>query len=175
MARAFPLQSASRAINFAKSWLLGEIMSRGPRIGQLKTKRSELKSAGQFSSAIPLQLEIILMLQKDVTEGRELANAHNMASVLYYGAKMYSGAERHARQALALHSDESDKGHETLATYNFMMARILACWHEFEEATRFGELAISEFSHWHTLPDEFFSRVIAEVEAIRNRTWTAPE
>lgn len=150
-------------------------MSRNPRIGELSAKRSLLKGAGQFREAIPLQLEIIELLDEEKADRDRLAMAHNMASVLYLRSKLYSSAEWHGRQALAFHSDQSAKGHEALGAYNHVMAQILASRYEFEEAACFGDAAISEYSHWHTPPDDFLSGIVREVEAMKNRTWISPE
>jgi hypothetical protein len=151
-------------------------MSRNPRIGELMQKRSALKDAGHFREAIPLQLEIIDLLQAEGVDHARLASAHNMASVLYLGAKLYSSAEWHGRQAIAMRAgDDSAKGHEAFGAYYLVMARILASRYEFEEAARFGQSAVVEYSRWHTPLDEFLSGVIQEVESIKNRTWSASE
>lgn len=155
--------------------MLGKEMNRNPRIGELSLKRSLLKSAGQFREEIPLQLELMELLQEEGAARDYLAGAHNMASVLYLGSKLYSSAEWHAQQALAFHDDDSAKGHEALGAYNLVMARILACRYEFEDAARFGESAIKEYSRCHTRLDEFLGSVIAEIESMKNRTWSAPE
>jgi hypothetical protein len=150
-------------------------MNHNSRIGELSMKRSLLKGAGRFRDAIPLQLEIIELLVEEKAGRNGLAMAHNMASVLYLRTKLYSTAEWHGRQALTFHSDHSAKGHEALGAYNRVMAQILACQYKFEEASRFGLTAIAEYSHWHTPPDDLLSGLIHEVEAMKNRTWTAPE
>jgi len=153
-----------------------EYMSRNPRIGELSAKRSLLKDAGQFHEAIPLQLEIIELLQEEDPDPDRLANAHNMASVLYLRAKLYSSAEWHGRQALALKADgDSAKDHEALGAFNLVMARILASRSEIEAATDFGQSAISEYSHWHTPADDFLLSIIDEVQSIKDSTWTTPE
>lgn len=46
-----------------------------------------LKDAGRFREAIPFQVEIIEILEAEDSPGNNLPNAHNMASVLYFGAK----------------------------------------------------------------------------------------
>jgi hypothetical protein len=139
-------------------------------------KRSLLKDAGHYHEAIPLQLEIIELLQAEGVDQARLASAHNMASVLYLRAKLYSSAEWHGRQAIAMRAgDDSPKGHEAFGAYYLVMARIFASRYEFEEAARFGQSAVEEYSRWHTPPDEFLSGVVQEVELIKNHTWSAPE
>jgi ATP/maltotriose-dependent transcriptional regulator MalT len=101
--------------------------------------------------------------------------AHNMASILYLHTKLYSSAEWHARRALELGTKKSEKGHESRGAYNRVMAQILACRYEFDEAARFGQAAITEYSFWHTPTDDFLAALIVEVEAMKNRTWTAPK
>jgi hypothetical protein len=150
-------------------------MNRNPRISELSAKRSLLKGEGLFREAIPLQLEIIELLQEGNAGACRMALAHNMASVLYLRSKLYSSAEWHGRQALALHCDFTAKGHEALGAYNHVLAQILACRYEFEEAVRFGEIAIAEYSHWHTPADDFLIGIIHDVEAMKKRTWAAPE
>ena len=150
-------------------------MIRNPRLRELLGKRSILKGEGLFREAIPLQLEIIELLQEEDANRCRLALAHNMASVLYLRSKLYSSAEWHGRQALALHFDDSVKGHQTRGSLNRNMAQILACGFEFEEAARFGQIAIEEYSYWHNSTDEFLIALIHEVESMKNRTWAAPE
>jgi len=41
-------------------------------------------------------------------------------------------------------------------------------------AARFGEVAITEYSHWHTPSDSFLSAIVDEVESMKSRTWIAP-
>lgn len=148
-------------------------MSRSPRIGELSIRRSELKSAGRFREAIPLQLEIIDLLERDGASSNDLANAHNMASVLFLNDQRYDEAERHARRVLSLRTGDSVKDHEACGAYHLVMARILASRFEFGEAAVFGEKAILEYSRFHNPPDEFLSFVIAEVEKMKNHTWAA--
>jgi len=146
-------------------------MSRNPRIGELSLRRSELKSAGRFREAIPLQLEIIELLELEGSPSKDLANAHNMASVFFLNDQRYADAERHARRALSLHTGDSAKDHEASGAYHLVMARILASRFEYGEAAVFGEKAILEYSRFHNPSDEFLSSVTAEVEKIKNHTW----
>lgn len=150
-------------------------MSSSPRLRDLLFQRSELKGAGRFREAIPFQLEIIELLEAERTTQNQLAGAHNMASVLYLRSKLYSSAEWHARRALALHVGDSVKDHEAFGTYNLVLAQILACRFEFDEAADYGQKAIAEFSIFHSPSDEFLERVLAEVESMRNKTWTPRE
>lgn len=122
-----------------------------------------------------LQTQIIELLEAEGAPENELAKAHNMASFLLLRCKRYSDAEFHARRALALHNGDSLKAHEVSAAYNFVMARILASRFEFEDAVTFGETSTAEYSHFHNPPDEFLSRLIAEVERMRNHTWSLEE
>jgi hypothetical protein len=105
----------------------------------------------------------------------DLASAHNMASVLYLRVKLYSTAEWHARQALAMHADDSAKGHEAFGAFNLIMARILASRFEFDAAVEFGRKAIAEYARWHDPPDDFLNHVSDEVEAMRDHTWAPLE
>ena len=150
-------------------------MNRIPRLSDLSAKRSELKGAGQYREAIPFQHEIIELLELKGESQNKIAGAHNMASVLYLGAKLFSSAEWHARQALALHSGETIDDHERCGAYYLVLARALAGQYEFDQAATCGEKSVSEFAWFHNPPDEFISTISTEVESMRNRTWAFPE
>ena len=150
-------------------------MSHNPRLNQLRSRRSELKHAGRFREAIPLQIQIIDLLETEGAAANELATAHNMASVLFLRSKLYSDAEEHARRALSLHTGDSTKDHEAYGAYNLVMAQILASRFEYEDAAVFGEKAIEEYARFHNPPDEFLSCVVAQVERMRNHTWSPDE
>jgi hypothetical protein len=147
-------------------------MSRDSRLNELCLRRSELKHAKRFQEAMLLQVQIIELLEAEGVPKNELAVAHNMASVLCLGCKSYSDAELHARRALSLHEGNSLKDHEARGAYNLVMARILASRFEFQDAVPFGETSIAEYSHFHNPPDEFLSQIVAEVERIKNHTWS---
>lgn len=146
-----------------------------PRLSQLCFRRSELKGAGRFREAIPLQIQIIDLLEAENAPDNQLAGAHNMASVLFLRSKLYSAAEKHARRALSLHKGDSTKDHEAYGAYNLVLAQILASRFEYEDAAAFGERAIEEYARFHNPPDEFLSSVVAQVERIKNRTWSPEE
>jgi hypothetical protein len=150
-------------------------MSKNPRLNELGLRRSQLKHARRFQEATLLQVQIIELLEAESATDKELATAHNMASFLFLCCKQYSDAERHARLALSLHAGDSLKDHEACGAYSFVMARILASRFEFEEAVVFGERSIAEYSHFHNPPDEFLSRLVAEVERMKNHTWSLEE
>lgn len=144
-----------------------------PYLNKLSLRRSELKDAGRFRDAIPLQIQIIDLLEAEGAPDKQLAGAHNMASVLFLRSKLYDDAEQHARRALSLHTGDSAKDHEACGAYHLVLAQILASRFEYEDATAYGEMAIAEYSRFHDPPDEFLSRVVAEVERMRNHTWSA--
>ena len=150
-------------------------MSTNPRIGELSARRSELRSAGRFREAIPLQLELIELLESEKAPADRLAMAHNMASVLYLRAKLGSCAEWHARRALEIPTGDSVKDHEARGTYYLVLAQIVATRCDFEAAHPFGEKAIAEFARFHNPPDEFLARVIGEVQSMKDRTWVQGE
>src|SRR5580765_4162480 len=120
-----------------------------PRLGQLCSRRSELKSAGRIREAIPLQIQIIDLLEAEGAPDNQLAGAHNMASVLFLRSKLYSDAEEHARRALSLHKGDSTKDHEAYGAYNLVLAQILASRFQYEDAATFGERAIEEYARFH--------------------------
>ncbi len=144
------------------------------RIRELSARRSELKAAKDFRAAIPLQLEIIELLEEHSGVQRDLANAHNYASSLYLFCALFHAAERHARLALSLSCDETVKDFEARGCYNRVLAQILAAQYRFEEALPFAENAVRDYSVFHNPPDEYLSQVSDEVEQIRNRTWSPP-
>lgn len=150
-------------------------MTKNPRIGELSARRSELRRAGRFREAIPLQLELIELLESEKVSPDRLAMAHNMASVLYLRAKLISCAEWHARRALAMNTGDSAKDHEARGTYHLVLAQIVASRCDFEEAHRLGEKALTEFARFHNPPDDFLSRVICEVQSMKDRTWVLEE
>jgi len=145
------------------------------RLSRLEWRRSELKSAGNYRAAIPLQLEIIeLLSETGVSRQPDLVLAHNYASCLYLGAKLHASGEWHARRALELHTGNSDRDREALGAYHINLARLLAAQYEFDEAVIHGDMAAENYAStpWHNPPDDFLLRIIEEVESIRNRTWS---
>jgi len=144
------------------------------RINKLSLRRSELKQAGNYREAIPLQLEIIELLEESATPRERLASEHNYASVLYLRCALYSTAELHARHALSLSSGETPRGVEARGCFHMVLAQILAAQYWFEDALPYGENAIRDYGVFHNPPDEFLERIADEVERIRNRTWSPP-
>jgi len=144
------------------------------RIGELSAQRSNLKAEKDYKGAIPLQLEIIELLQEHAGLQPELANAHNYASSLYLFCALLHAAEHHARAALSLSSGETVKDLEARGCYNRILAQILAAQYRFEEALPFAENAVRDYSAFHNPPDAYLSQVSAEAERIRNRTWSPP-
>ncbi len=133
-----------------------------------------LKAAKDYKGAIPLQLEIIDLLEEHAGIQQELANAHNYASSLYLFCALFHAAEHHARVALSLASGETVKDLEARGCYNRVLAQILAAQYRFEEALPFAEDAVRDYSAFHNPPDEYLSQVSDEAEQIRNRKWSPP-
>ena len=144
------------------------------RINELSWRRSELKQARDYRGAIPLQLEIIELMEESALPRERLATQHNYASVLYLHCALYSVAEWHARRALSLSSEETPRDLESRGCYNWVLAQILAAQYRFEEALPYCENAVRDYSVFHDPPDEFLSRVADDVEKIKNRTWCPP-
>ena len=144
------------------------------RISELSSRRSSLKAAKDYRGAIPLQLEIIELLEEHAGLRRDLASAHNYASSLYLFLSYFNAAEHHARLALSLACDETVKDLEVRGCYNRVLAQILAAQYRFEEALPFAENAVRDYSVFHNPPDEYLSQVSDEAERIRNRTWSPP-
>jgi len=140
------------------------------RINELSSRRSELKHVRDYRGAIPLQLEIIELLEGSAAPRQRLANAHNYASALYLKCTLYSTAEWHARRALSLWCGETPHAAETRGCYNLVLAHILAAQYRFEEALPYGERAVEDYSVFHNRLDEFLSTIVEDVERIRNRT-----
>jgi hypothetical protein len=144
-------------------------------IGQLRLRRSELHQAGALAEAIPIQIEILRVLEERGGPVSDIANAHNYLSVLYTKIGDCAPAERHARQALGLQrSGTTPQEHDAVACYSMMLARILCLLEQHPEATTYAETALKEWSLVHHHPSEFLRRIEDEVAALKAGTWKNP-
>ena len=121
---------------------------------ELHRERSNLKREGRFREMIPLQLAIIAE-SKATAHSADLANGWNYLSTLYLRAREYRKGEIAARKALAIYAAELNPKAEVLATYQFVLARLLAAQQRFAEAVLIAESAICNYRVFHDPPDEF--------------------
>lgn len=89
--------------------------------------------------------------------------------MLYYRIRRYGDAEAASLAAIEAHKHNPEANDESLATYEMLLARILAAAERFDEAIRFGDLAIHHYSTFHTPVTNFLRRVQDEVAAMRSR------
>lgn len=123
-------------------------------LDQLRRRRGELKAQGRFKEAIPVQRELLEVLQRSGNI-RDISNAWNMLSHLYHLNHELIAAESAARNALSIYAIETHPRLETLATYEMKLAIILADQRRFAEAVSNAQSAIEHFSDFHNPPDDF--------------------
>jgi hypothetical protein len=141
-------------------------------IRQLSFRRSELHRRGAIAEAIPLQVEILRLLEHRGGSVMDIANAHNYLSVLYTKSGDFSRAEVHALRALDLHeASDTPKAHGALACYSMMMASILMLLGRQPEAIPYAETALNEWSIIHSPSEVFLRARQAELAAMRAGTW----
>lgn len=147
------------------------------RLRELLRRRSDLKDAKDYRGAIPVQIEIIGLLEKGRSPQPQLMRAHNHASVLYLQSALYNAAEHHARIALRMVGSQTAKDLESRGCYHWALAQILAAQSRFDEAVIFAENAVRDYgsSGFHAPPDEFLSRICFETDRMRNGTWSPPQ
>jgi hypothetical protein len=144
-------------------------------LGQLMLRRSELHQAGAIAEAIPLQIEILRILEERGGPVRDIANAHNYLSVLYTKFGDFTPAEIPARRALELHEGgTTPKDHDALACYSMMLARILCLLGRRPEALPHAETALKEWALVHHPPSDFLTRMEDEVATLKAGAWKNP-
>ncbi len=134
-------------------------------------RRSELHGRGDVARAIPLQKEILSLLEAGSGSATDLANAHNYLSVLYTKSQDFPLAEVHARRALDLHSGDTPSAHDALACYSMMLARILMLLRRQPEAVPYAETALREWAIIHNPPNDFLRARLDELATMRAGTW----
>jgi tetratricopeptide (TPR) repeat protein len=138
-------------------------------IHQLSERRSELHRRGDVAGAIPLQVEILRLLEERGSRPRDIANAHNYLSVLYRKSGDFPLAEIHARRALALHERGSSiKDHDSLATYSYVLARILCSLGRQTEAVSYADAALKKWALFHDPTNDFLKSVQNQVAAFKS-------
>lgn len=152
--------------------LANEIDSPRKKIANLTFRRSELHRRNDIAGAIPLQFEIIRLLEQLGASARERANAHNMLSVLYTKNRNLAKAELHARQAIDLDpGGDTPEDHDALACYFMNLARTLALQKRLAEAIPFLEAAIKEWTVVHNPPNDFLRARQEELQSMRVGIW----
>jgi tetratricopeptide (TPR) repeat protein len=101
-------------------------------------RRNDLKRQGRVGEMVSVQLEILSQLQAN-GDVRDLANAWNYLSVLYQQLQRYDEAENAARSALSVYASMPNPRDETVACYEFVLAKILAAQLRFAEAVPLAE------------------------------------
>lgn len=125
-------------------------------------RRSTLKQQGRFEEAIPLQLRILDEAKKCGSR-HEIANVWNYLSMLYYRARQYANAETASLESIANHDGNRPNADETLATYEMLLAHILATQNRFDDAVRYGEFAMLHYATFHDPESDYLTRMKKEV------------
>jgi tetratricopeptide (TPR) repeat protein len=147
-------------------------MSTSERIAELRVQRSELHNRGDVARAIPLQREILSLLEAGSGSAKDLANAHNYLSVLYTKSQDFPLAEAHARRAIDLHPrGDTPSADDALACYSMMLARILMLLGRQPEALPYAETALREWAIVHNPPNDFLRARLEELVAMRAGAW----
>jgi len=120
----------------------------------IRERRSELKRLGRYAEAIPLQKQILADAESR-SDDRDIANAYNYLAMLCHRSGLIKEAESAAIDSIETHCRIPDARDESLATYEMLLAHILATDGRFREAVHYGELAIGHFSTFHTPPTDF--------------------
>ena len=136
------------------------------RYHDLRRQRSDLKMEGKVFEQIPIQIEVV-QLASELGLPHEKATAWNTLASLYYQTQQYELAEEAAIKSIDNYDPEKAHAEEHLATYKFLLARILVAQKSFAEAVEFGEKALLHFSVLHNPPTEFLRLIVAEVEKMR--------
>ena len=71
------------------------------RLNELHRERGDLKLQGRIRDIIPIQLELVAETEK-TRRVRDLTNAWNYLSSLYYQVREYDKAEHAARKAIEI-------------------------------------------------------------------------
>src|SRR5262249_28684220 len=100
---------------------------------------------------------------------RNLSNAWNYLSHLYHQLRVHNQAEFAAKKALEVYAAEPAPIAETLGTYQFKLALILASQGRFAEAIPIAEAGIRNFSVFHIPPDDFLSARQDDLARMRNQ------
>ena len=136
------------------------------RYHDLRRQRSDLKTAGKVLEQIPIQIEVV-QLASELGLPYEIATAWSTLASLYYQTQQYEPAEEAAIKSIDNYDPNKLHAEEHLATYKFLLARILAAQKRFVEAVEFGEKALQHFSVFHNPPTEFLGLRTVEVEKMR--------
>lgn len=129
---------------------------------ELRRERSDLKNQGRLDEAIPIQEQILKIVQRRGCV-QDIANGWKMLSHLQQQSGQLVEAEQSARKALYVYDNETTPRLETLATFEMKLAMILANQQRFADAVRHGQLALQHFSEFHDPPDDFLKSMTGQV------------
>ncbi len=142
---------------------------------RLRAERSNLKHQGRFAEAIPVQLKILAIVQYN-GRVKDVSNAWNYLSMLYYRTGQYADAENASCESIAVYQRELKPVDETLACYEMLLAKIFAAQEKFVDAVSYGTMALEHYSTFHNPPDDFLSRIQNEVNLmVKYRDHQSPE
>ncbi|MDP1796447.1 MAG: hypothetical protein Q8K78_03155 [Planctomycetaceae bacterium] len=127
-------------------------------IAQLCTRRSTLKQQGLFSDAISLQLQILDTTQRH-GEIKEISNAWNYLSSLYYHIGSFVDAEYASRRSIEVYHLQPEPVDEVVACYELLLARSLMAQDNYDDAVVYGVAAVNHYSTFHDPPDDFLRGV----------------
>ena len=145
------------------------------RYNDLRRARSDLKLEGLTAEQIPIQLAVV-ELAKELKSAKELSSAWNTLASLYNQTQQYELAEQAAKQSISTWKKDWNHAHESLATFEWLLASILAAQHRFDEAVEVSDYCIKHFSVFHDSDSNFLKARIAEFERMRNfRSFNQPD
>jgi tetratricopeptide (TPR) repeat protein len=147
------------------------------RLADLTRRLSELRDRNDIAGAIPLQLELIHVLEQTGYPRGRRASANNYLSQLYMKSGSLAKAELYARQAIDLAPGDDTPERHFLAGYLMNLARILSLQERRSEAIPFAEGAVKE---WTNIVNRRGQRLVSidflrarqdELQSIRAGTW----
>lgn len=139
----------------------------------LEKRSFDLKISGDYSGALQLRLELeLLHSQLNSNPSRQSRNLNQIAYLGVHLGKLRE-AERAAGRCLEIYRPISVAPDETLATYLFMLAAVLAESGKFDEAVSVGEEAVAIFAERHGEDSSFVQFRKKDIMRMRNKD-TAP-
>lgn len=154
-----------------------KIASPWEKLADLSVRLSDMRDRNDNVGAIPLQLEIIRLLEQTGALRSKRANAHFILSRLYVKNGSLAKAELYARQAIDLAPGDDTPERHFLAGYIMNLARILSLQERRSEAIPFAEAAVNV---WTEIVNQRGQRLVSndylkakqdELESIRAGTW----
>ena len=132
-------------------------------LNQIQLHLSQLKQEGRFADAVPLQLQVLEAAQRD-GHIKNISNAWNYLSMLYYRSGSHTEAEQASRESIAVYLNDPSPVDETMACYEMLLAQILASQKKFDAAVACGKTALKLYSTFHDPPDKFLAGIKKKVD-----------